>query len=630
MFRQTFTRFFFAAVLFFVATFFSFGNKSTDSLTALLKTTVEDTSKVRILAALSQELASLKPDDALHLAHQTIELSRKLNFKEGEALGFSRLALAYKQITKYDSAFYYFFHSNSIYAGLHHAEGQASTLMNIGTLFDRTGMPDSAAYYLFNALKMSESITNIDLKASVLTNIGLVLRNQSKEDEAINFFLQALDILKIGGNRKISAMVNENLGTSFLLKKDYATARNYLDKALEIYVALQDKRALGRININISLLQQRQGKFKEAIVAALTGVDNYRQIKNPNGEASAYSSLADIYLETKNYKNAAEYAIKSLTIASVTGNRANELEDYILLHKIYSAQGDYKKAYEFQSKASALKDSLFNEKKESIVSELQTKYETEKKESEIKFLNKDKELSAAKIHRQEILRNSIIAGTILLLIIGTLLFNRYRISQRHKQQAERMRISSDLHDEIGSTLSSIGMYSAYAKDKPESAGKALEEISSSSHDMIDDMNDIIWSINPRNDSFEHIIDRLRNYASRMTQSKNIVLDFRNDDSLHDVVLSMEKRKNLYLICKEAVNNAVKYSGCKNLSVMFYREKNILNVAINDNGCGFDTRNNSVGNGLKNISQRAKQINSIFSIHSSLSEGTRINLEMKLS
>jgi len=283
----------------------------------------------------------------------------------------------------------------------------------------------------------------------------------------------------------------------------------------------------------------------------------------------------------------------------------------------------------YHEKFAAYRDSVFNESKAEAIADMQTKYETEKKENEIKLLNKDQELSAAKIRRQETLRNSLIGGSVLIIIIGLLLFNRYRFTQKQKHQAERMRISSDLHDEIGSTLSSISMYSAYAKEKPAEAGTILEEISSSSQEMIDDMNDIIWAINPRNDSFKHIIDRLRNYASRMAQSKNIVLDFSNDDTLHDMTLSMEQRKNIFLICKEAVNNAVKYSSCKNLAVKFEKNKRSIVVDVSDDGKGFDANESYEGNGLKNMKQRAEQLNANFSIHSSAGSGTRINFEMKI-
>jgi signal transduction histidine kinase len=250
--------------------------------------------------------------------------------------------------------------------------------------------------------------------------------------------------------------------------------------------------------------------------------------------------------------------------------------------------------------------------------------------AEMEVVSKDKQLKEQQLEKQKLLRNSLIAGTFLIFVIGILFFNRYRISQRHKQQAERMRISSDLHDEIGSTLSSIGMYSSYAKEKPAEAKQLLEEISSSSQEMIDNMNDIIWAINPRNDSFSHLTDRLRNYSSRMAQSKNILLHFSSDESLSATSVSTEERKNLFLICKEAINNAVKYAECKNLFVSMKKMKKRLLAEITDDGSGFDTTTSFEGNGLKNMKQRTEDIHATLSIHSEKEKGTRIELAMNIA
>jgi signal transduction histidine kinase len=155
----------------------------------------------------------------------------------------------------------------------------------------------------------------------------------------------------------------------------------------------------------------------------------------------------------------------------------------------------------------------------------------------------------------------------------------------------------------------------------------VEEISSSALQMGDDMNDIIWAINPHNDSFESIVNRLRNYASRMAESKNIALDFSAEENLLRENLPMGKRKNLYLICKEAVNNSVKYSGCKNLSIAFHKHKMYMHISVSDDGKGFDTQNNFEGNGLKNMKQRAQQMGSGFSIQSSPGSGVQIIIDI---
>jgi signal transduction histidine kinase len=121
----------------------------------------------------------------------------------------------------------------------------------------------------------------------------------------------------------------------------------------------------------------------------------------------------------------------------------------------------------------------------------------------------------------------------------------------------------------------------------------------------------------------------------MTQSKNVTLDFRNDTGLRDVELSMEHRKNLYLICKEAVNNAMKYSGCKTLTVKLLKEKRVLIARVSDDGSGFDTLSLTEGlgeskNGLRNMKRRAESMGASLTVNSSAERGTEVKLEMSIA
>ena len=633
MLLKTFTCFACIALFILLASGISYGNKATDSLYALIRTLPDDTSKALALSELAYELNSLDAEEARKYSLEAIALSQKLNFTKGTATGYSRLALAYKQLTYYDSSFQYFSISRDMFAAIQKRNGEASALINIGLLYTRTGENDSAVGYFFRALQLSESINDVYLQGSALASIALAFQQQGKTDDAITYNLKSLHLYESSGNRKSIAYASENLGICYADKKDFTSSEKYYLKATVIYNELEDKRGLGRVNINMSGLLSQQGKLEKAIERAQKAVDLYREIKNPNGEAAAYASLADLSLKKKNYKAASGYANKSLTLSLESGNRQRTFECYQLLHKINFSAKDYKEAYKYLSKASALNDSLFNEKKETIINELQTKYETKKKENEIILLGRDKELSEAKIRRQEIMRNSLIGVAALLLIIGMLLFNRYRISQRNKQQAERMRISSDLHDEVGSTLSSISMVSSFAvkkisKEDNRQALKLMEEISVSALQMGEEMNDIIWAINPRNDSFESIINRLRNYAARISESKNVILNFDVDDSMYRDNISMNKRKNLYLICKEALTNAMKYSGCKNLKVVFYKNKNYWHALVSDDGIGFDFSSPHDGNGLRNMKQRAEQTGGSFFIRSKKNHGTTIELTIR--
>lgn len=225
-----------------------------------------------------------------------------------------------------------------------------------------------------------------------------------------------------------------------------------------------------------------------------------------------------------------------------------------------------------------------------------------------------------------------LVGVLVISILYSIY--RFRIQQLKRVWSVRSKISQDLHDEVGATLTSISFLSEVVKQKsgnghPES-GEAIEKIGEFSREMIGEMNDIVWAINPANDKFEKIEDRMRDFVSVLLAAKNIQLEFRSDDQLKNSVLGMQQRKNLYLIFKEAVNNAAKYSDCTSITVAISREGQSINLQITDNGKGFVPIESDQGNGLKNMVARAAEINARIQISSEPGKGTGISLSIPIT
>jgi signal transduction histidine kinase len=209
----------------------------------------------------------------------------------------------------------------------------------------------------------------------------------------------------------------------------------------------------------------------------------------------------------------------------------------------------------------------------------------------------------------------------------------------HQLQIEKVRsgISRDLHDDIGSTLSSINILSQMAKhNAPESSDSkttdALEKINERSQRLLDNMSDIVWSIKPENDAFDEMLSRMRQYATGMLESKGIdyVIDFPLEKL--DFKLPLEVKNNIYLIFKEAVNNLCKYAECRQAQLIIRLENKTFTMHIQDDGIGFDSDtsiNTTGGNGLKNMQARAAEIKAILEITSRPGKGTNIGLVMPL-
>jgi len=219
----------------------------------------------------------------------------------------------------------------------------------------------------------------------------------------------------------------------------------------------------------------------------------------------------------------------------------------------------------------------------------------------------------------------LIAVSVLGIIYA---FYRYRVGQILLLQRIRNKIASDLHDDIGSTLNSISVYSEVAKKDATRKDFALNMIGESSRKIIDSMSDIVWSINPENDSFDKIIFRMRSLTHNLLRAKKIECIFKADESLNALKLSMHTRRNFYLIFKETLNNLVKYSRAARASVTLIHENRQVVLIVHDDGIGFDTTAKHNGNGLNNIRRRADEINARINIESSSGTGTTVELNLR--
>jgi signal transduction histidine kinase len=192
-----------------------------------------------------------------------------------------------------------------------------------------------------------------------------------------------------------------------------------------------------------------------------------------------------------------------------------------------------------------------------------------------------------------------------------------------------------LHDEVGATLSSISIFSQAAIQKNESGNMAdskniLERIGETSRDVMGELNDAVWLINPLNDNLQKIIQRISNYALPLCRTNNIHFEINAAASVENLDLSVDKRKAIYLIIKEAVNNSLKYAAAKNLIIQFEKNHKALRISVKDDGNGFASNNAFSGNGLNNMKQRAKDVNGKIDFDSVQQKGTEIILQVPLT
>ncbi|RYY54573.1 MAG: hypothetical protein EOO09_13805 [Chitinophagaceae bacterium] len=212
------------------------------------------------------------------------------------------------------------------------------------------------------------------------------------------------------------------------------------------------------------------------------------------------------------------------------------------------------------------------------------------------------------------------------------LLYRYRIRELKKLFLVRDNISRNLHDEIGATLSSINIYSDVARHKVAEDNEVkplLDRIYTGSGQVMENMNDIVWYVNPKNDSWEDILVRMREFAIPILEARNVDVQFNAEEKLLGHKLSMQQRQNIYYIFKEAVNNAAKYSGAGKVDISLTRSGYNLLLAVTDDGKGFCVETVKKGNGLMNMQKRADALDASLTIDSEPGKGSAIRLLLQI-
>lgn len=205
-----------------------------------------------------------------------------------------------------------------------------------------------------------------------------------------------------------------------------------------------------------------------------------------------------------------------------------------------------------------------------------------------------------------------------------------KVTRYFVEEGLRKKIARDLHDDMGSTLSSINIISKVALLKHsgnDHLKKQLASIKDYSSDMMESMSDMVWAINPHNDSLESLLVKMKEWAAEICEPKQIVINFEEKGNAGHVKLDAEKRKHVFLIFKEAINNAAKYSNCKNISIQLAHDagQNNLELIITDDGDGFDVTHHKTGNGLHNMRTRAGILQGQVQVVSSSEDGSCIHL-----
>jgi two-component system sensor histidine kinase UhpB len=331
----------------------------------------------------------------------------------------------------------------------------------------------------------------------------------------------------------------------------------------------------------------------------------------------AYNGIAKIFKERHKYDSSIWYAKEVLQERITKAYPAAKLKAAGLLADVYEAEKITDSSLKYLRIAENLKDSIYSREKTTAF-----------QNALLKEQEKQKEIQAATMALKNRYTMYLLIGLFIILIIiaATVIRNR-RIKQL---QNIRNSIADDLHDDIGSTLSSISIMNELAKAKSPEALPLLTSIGESTSAIQENMSDLVWTVNPNNDHFENVLQRMHLFATEISDAKNMELEFKTDASLNASRLTMKQRKNLYLFFIEAINNAAKHSGAKKIIINFSKKDHHIELNITDDGNGFNTSATFNGNGMNSLKKRADELNAKYNITSITNEGTAVQLKFRIA
>lgn len=617
--------------------------------------TVRDTNAIDALFIRALKLRDANVDSSFNFARLGLEQSKKADYKKGIGMAYMRFGDLFELQDMHDSSMFYLRKARFIRLELKDLIAEAGTCRRMSNVFRAKGNKDSAYYYLFTAMKLyNQSADSLSIGA-VYNELSELYQNDGDFTKAINYLHEASGIFKRLNNMENLSLTYSKYGILYYNTGKFNNALDYFNRAKSMHDSLGKSLYLAKDNSYMGLCYAALGKYKTALSCysrALGYFTEYNflfyrtEVLYNIGVCHFYSGAIDSSLF---YFEKANAELKDL------GSGELSLKIYRDLSEAYALKGNYEKAYAYQQHYSDLNDSLLNTEKVKSIAEMQTKYETEKKEQQITLLDQQNKTRVAQ-------RNFFIAGSVVLLlalfVLAFYYLQRQRLAKKNEQIAqekisgllkeqeiktynamiegqeeERKRIAADLHDRLGSMLSTVKlMFSALNEkiDRNQNENtsqyikttnlldEAVQEVRRVSHNLSTGMVNSFGLVSALEELCESI-DK-----SGMIRCK--LLSYGMDERL-----SQQIEIGLFRMVQELVNNTLKHAKAKQLTIQLNRNENSLNLTVEDDGVGFDVaeKRKKGGIGLKNLEMRAQKLEGTYTVDSRPGHGTISIIEIPL-
>ena len=521
--------------------------------------------------------------------------------------------------------------------------GEGESYSNLALINYYQGNFENDLAFSLKAIAIYETIGAKDKLALEYGEMGYRMkkRNLSK---ALFYMRKAKLIAEKNKYQKPLLSIYNNYGVLKEMQTDYDSALYFYKKGLTIKEVIKDSIGIPYSLNNIAGIYVKQKFFDKAMVNYNKALDIRVLLNDQIGMAENYTYLGDLFLAQKQYKK----SIFNYKIALNKSMKYKYLDliqyNYEMLSKNYEAINNKDEALKNYKLFEIYKDSILNKETNSKIAELDIKYETAKKEKQL--LEKEIEIKST--------RNKLILASAIALFIGLLGLLIYRqqklknkqqeqefelksailkIETQNKLQEQRLQISRDLHDNIGSQLtfiiSSVDTIKYAFEIQNSKLDNKLSSISDFAKATIVELRDTIWAMNSNEITLEDLQTRIHNFIDKAKEAKETI-KFSTDveENLKNIKFTSIEGMNIYRTIQEAINNSIKYADAKNIKIIIHQETDFIVISILDDGKGFETEKIDLGNGINNMKKRISDIGGEIEIKKGTDIGTEIVIKLK--
>ncbi len=595
-----------------------------------------------------------KPSQAFQFLDQALQISGKIN-DNADILG--EIYILYGQLKAKESEYV---EANSYLLSALQLAKNAGDRNSEGTIYGELantsflmGEKSRAKEYAKQGIDLLKAFDDREELIIQLSNLGRIYQLEGDFESAIPYFSESAALASHSKNKQAIFVSLVDLALVYHAKKDRPNALKFMQQAiaegkknnqpkLHRYIRMGamfagyvgDEELMNRL-YNESFFLAKQAKDKDALRDWNASQSfYYANVKNDKAKAfpflEKFHTYKDSILNEKSRKDFNELEVKyqsekkQAEIDRLARNeKIQQLEidkKNALLRGNLLEAAEKQKEIELLTTQNTLAQLEVEQQKKTIglrEAQVLNFVQQEKIAKQQDLINQVK-LKNEKLNRNLAILLMVISGTVFAFLFNRMLL-RKKLEQKKILLSERSRIASELHDEVGSTLTAINLMSYATANKIEEPESKLQlnKISQNTQSVMESISDIVWSMNPDNDSFDKMIIRMKEFTANVLEPQNIDYHFQIESGLETIKFSPEKRRDFYLIFKEAMNNLAKYSQASSAKITIKKSKKNIICAITDNGKGFDLNKKDSGNGLKNMKHRTEKhngkllINSVF-------------------